>query len=105
MAYTKLQASLLVSDDPMNASITRNDLPCRYRVEGVGLMIVNDAHIFECAIPQIVRQHFPKELFYVCGFPFEKKNESDPDYYKLAFDIILPLGEYSRSRTAASTFP
>ena len=24
----------------------------------------------------------------------EKKNESDPDYYKLALDILLPLGEY-----------
>jgi len=24
----------------------------------------------------------------------EKKNESDPDYSKLALDILLPLGEY-----------
>jgi hypothetical protein len=24
----------------------------------------------------------------------EKKHESDPDYYKLALDILLPLGEY-----------
>ena len=24
----------------------------------------------------------------------EKKNESDPEYYKLALDILLPLGEY-----------
>jgi hypothetical protein len=23
-----------------------------------------------------------------------KKNESDPDYYKLVFDILLSLGEY-----------
>jgi farnesyl diphosphate synthase len=30
----------------------------------------------------------------LCGFPVEKKSESDPDYYKLAFDILLPLGEY-----------
>ena len=30
----------------------------------------------------------------ICGFPVEKKNESDPDYYKLALDILLPLGEY-----------
>jgi farnesyl diphosphate synthase len=29
-----------------------------------------------------------------CGFPVEKKNESDPDFYKLALDILLPLGEY-----------
>lgn len=26
--------------------------------------------------------------------PVEKKNESYPHYYKLAFDILLPLGEY-----------
>ena len=30
----------------------------------------------------------------LCGFPVEKPNESDPDYYKLALDILLPLGEY-----------
>jgi farnesyl diphosphate synthase len=30
----------------------------------------------------------------ICGFPVEKKNESDPDYSKLALDILLPLGEY-----------
>ena len=29
-----------------------------------------------------------------CGFPVEKKNESEPDYYELAFDILSPLGEY-----------
>jgi farnesyl diphosphate synthase len=29
-----------------------------------------------------------------CGFLVEKKNESDPDYYKLTLDILLPLGEY-----------
>ena len=30
----------------------------------------------------------------LCGFPVEKVHESDPDYYKLALDILLPLGEY-----------
>ncbi|KAI9442031.1 farnesyl diphosphate synthase [Lactarius psammicola] len=30
----------------------------------------------------------------LCGFPFEKRNESDPDYYKMALDILVPLGEY-----------
>jgi farnesyl diphosphate synthase len=32
----------------------------------------------------------------LCGFPVEKKNESDPDYFKIALDILLPLGEYSQ---------
>jgi farnesyl diphosphate synthase len=30
----------------------------------------------------------------LCGFPVKRKNESDPDYYKIAFNILLPLGEY-----------
>jgi len=151
-----LQAYFLVSDDIMDASITRRNQPCWYRVEGVGLMAVNDALILEGAIFQMIRKHFRKEPYYVdlldlmhevsyqtemgqlvdlitapedtedlskfnlsrhrtiviyktavysfylpvalalllCGFPVEKKNESDPDYYKLALDILLPLGEY-----------
>lgn len=30
----------------------------------------------------------------LCGFPVEKRNESDPDYYKIALAILVPLGEY-----------
>jgi len=151
-----LQAYFLVSDDIMDASITRRGQPCWYRVEGVGLMAVNDALILEGAIFQMIRKHFRKEPFYVdlidllhevsyqtemgqlvdlitapedrvdlskfnldrhktivlyktaiysfylpvalalllCGFPVEKKDESDPDYYKIALNILLPLGEY-----------
>jgi farnesyl diphosphate synthase len=151
-----LQAYFLVSDDIMDNSITRRGQPCWYRVEGVGLMAVNDALLLEGAIFQMIRKHFRKDPYYVdlldllhevsyqtemgqlvdlitapedrvdlskfnlsrhrtiviyktaiysfylpvalalliCGFPVEKKNESDPDYYKLALDILLPLGEY-----------
>jgi len=32
-------------------------------------------------------------LLFFC-FPVEEKNESDPDCYKLAFDMLSPLGEY-----------
>ena len=178
----------------MDASFTRRGQPCWYRVEGVGLMAVNDALLLEGAIFQMIRKHFRKDPYYVdlldlmhevrstgfpldspsnpwpqvsyqtemgqlvdlitapedrvdlskfnlsrystlfllasfsqllyfltihrhrtivlyktavysfylpvalallvCGFPVEKKNESDPDYYKLALDILLPLGEY-----------
>jgi farnesyl diphosphate synthase len=39
--------------------------------------------------------HLPVALaLLLCGFPVEKKHKSDPDYYKLALDILLPLGEY-----------
>ncbi|KAH9059401.1 isoprenoid synthase domain-containing protein [Lactarius deliciosus] len=30
----------------------------------------------------------------LCGFPVEKWNESDPEYYKIALDILVPLGVY-----------
>ena len=180
----------------MDASITRRGQPCWYRVEGVGLMAVNDALILEGAIFQMIRKHFRKEPYYaelldlmhevryrcppilerspypcpgfvsnrngatrrphhrsgaqcgfvqvlsfqvcsspsrphyhfenlhvfptihrhstiviyktalysfylpvalallLCGFPVEKRNASDPDYYKIALDILVPLGEY-----------
>jgi farnesyl diphosphate synthase len=32
----------------------------------------------------------------LCGFPIEKTNESDPNYFKIALDILLNHGEYSR---------
>jgi len=39
--------------------------------------------------------YFPVALAVLfSGFPVEKKNDSDPDYYKLAFDMLSPLGEY-----------
>jgi geranylgeranyl pyrophosphate synthase len=49
----------------MDASITRRGQPCWYRVEGVGLMAVNDALLLEGAIFQMLRKHFRKEPFYV----------------------------------------
>ena len=30
----------------------------------------------------------------LCGFPVENRNKSDPDYFKTALDILVPLGEY-----------
>jgi len=30
----------------------------------------------------------------LCGFPVEKRNESDPDFFKISLDILVPLGEY-----------
>jgi farnesyl diphosphate synthase len=62
----KLQAYFLISDDIItNASITHRGQPCWYRVDGVGMMAVNDALILEGAIFQMIRKHFRKEPFYV----------------------------------------
>ena len=63
--HPKLQAYFLVSDDIMDASITRRGQPCWYRVDGVGLMAVNDSLILEGAIFQMIRKHFRKESYYV----------------------------------------
>ena len=49
----------------MDASITRRGQPCWYRVNGVGMMAINDALILEGAIFQMLRKHFMKEPFYV----------------------------------------
>ncbi|KAI0316639.1 farnesyl diphosphate synthase [Amylostereum chailletii] len=151
-----LQSYFLVSDDMMDSSITRRGQPCWYRVEGVGLMAINDALILEGAIYQMLRVHFKSEPYYVdlldlfhdvsfktemgqsvdlitapedkvdlskfslqrhqliviyktalysfylpvalallfCGFPMENPTPTSPDVYKLAFDILVPLGEY-----------
>jgi len=48
----------------MDSSITRRGQPCWYRVEGVGLIAVNDALILEGAIFQMLRKHFRNDLFY-----------------------------------------
>ncbi|KAI0065067.1 farnesyl diphosphate synthase [Artomyces pyxidatus] len=151
-----LQAYFLVSDDMMDSSITRRGQPCWYRVEGVGLIAINDSLLLEGAIYQMVRKHFKGEAYYVdlldlfhevsyktemgqlvdlitapedkvdlskfslerhkliviyktaiysfylpvalamlvCGFPVEKASPTAPDYYKLALDVLVPLGEY-----------
>ncbi|KAH9021197.1 farnesyl diphosphate synthase [Lactarius pseudohatsudake] len=39
--------------------------------------------------------YFPVALaLLLCGFPVEKRNESDPDYFKIALDILVSIGEY-----------
>jgi len=150
-----LQAYFLVSDDIMDSSITRRGQPCWYRVEGVGLMAVNDALLLEGAIYQMIRTQFRGEPYYidlldifhevsfktemgqlvdlitapedkvdlskfsldrhkviviyktaiysfylpvalallVCGFSTAPPPGA-PDVYKLALNILVPLGEY-----------
>jgi farnesyl diphosphate synthase len=60
-----LQAYFLVSDDMMDASITRRGQPCWYRVAGVGQIAINDSFLLKSAIYYLVRKHFRNEKYYV----------------------------------------
>lgn len=60
-----LQAFFLVSDDIMDASITRRGQPCYYRLEGVGNIAINDSFMLEGAIYHLLQKYFRSESYYV----------------------------------------
>ncbi|KAG0749184.1 hypothetical protein G6F66_000397 [Rhizopus arrhizus] len=60
-----LQAFFLVSDDIMDASITRRGQPCWYKSSGVGMVAINDAFILESCIYIFLKKYFKGTDYYV----------------------------------------
>ena len=60
-----LQAFFLVSDDIMDASITRRGEPCWYRQPGVGMVAINDAFMLESSIYHILKKEFRSHPSYI----------------------------------------
>uniref|UniRef100_A0A673HHR4 Farnesyl pyrophosphate synthase n=1 Tax=Sinocyclocheilus rhinocerous TaxID=307959 RepID=A0A673HHR4_9TELE len=60
-----LQAFFLVSDDIMDASLTRRGQPCWYKKEGIGLDAINDAFLLEGAIYRLLRRHCRGQRYYI----------------------------------------
>ncbi|KAF5345580.1 hypothetical protein D9756_011035 [Leucocoprinus leucothites] len=60
-----LQAYFLVSDDIMDASITRRGQPCWYRNPGVGMIAINDSFMISSAIYRLLKSYFKTDPCYV----------------------------------------
>lgn len=70
-----LQAFFLVSDDIMDASVTRRGQPCWYKAmdppckgwqgQEVGMVAINDSFLIEASIYKILKIHFKSKPYYV----------------------------------------
>jgi len=60
-----IQASFLVADDVMDASITRRGKPCWYRNEDIGLNAINDSLILLTHASMLLRHYFEGTPEYV----------------------------------------
>lgn len=60
-----LQSMFLVSDDIMDASITRRGQPCWYRLPQVGNIAINDAFLLESCIYFLLKKQFRSAPYYL----------------------------------------
>ncbi|XP_074174982.1 farnesyl pyrophosphate synthase isoform X2 [Rhinolophus sinicus] len=60
-----LQAFFLVSDDIMDASLTRRGKSCWYRKPGIGLDAVNDAILLEACIYRLLKFYCREQPYYL----------------------------------------
>ncbi|KAJ3276925.1 Farnesyl pyrophosphate synthetase [Borealophlyctis nickersoniae] len=95
---TQLQAFFLISDDIMDASITRRGQPCWYRQEGVGMIAINDAFICEMAIYRLIRKHFRAEPYYVDLIELFHETTFQTEMGQLMDLITAPEGDVDLSR-------
>lgn len=66
----------LVFDDVMDGSTTRRGQPCWHRMDGVGLIAINDALMIENGIYHILKKYF-----------------SHTEYYTKLVDLFREVGE------------
>ncbi|XP_068934026.1 farnesyl pyrophosphate synthase isoform X2 [Petaurus breviceps papuanus] len=61
----KLQAFFLVTDDIMDASLTRRGQPCWYKKPGIGLDAINDAMLLEACIYRLLKHYCHGQPYYM----------------------------------------
>ena len=60
-----LQASFLVADDIMDASVTRRGAPCWYKVPAIGMIAINDTFLLQSHLFATLRRHFQGSHHYL----------------------------------------
>jgi farnesyl diphosphate synthase len=61
----QLQACFLVADDVMDASVTRRGHPCWYKLDGIGMISINDSFILWSTLFVFLKNHFGTLPIYV----------------------------------------
>lgn len=106
LTHGQLQAFFLVSDDMMDHSITRRGQPCWYRVDGVGLLAINDSFMLEGAIYHLLKKHFRSEPYYVHLLELFHETTFQTEMGQLVDLITAPedrvdLGQFSLTKCVA----